>query len=72
MAELVKKLHLLQAVLTEGECKLTIQKESNDNFVVFMQIGTHRGTMHVSETQMHQIPNKCGMWEKEEVPCVQS
>lgn len=67
MADLVKKLHLLQAVLTEGECKLTIQKESDENYVVFVEIGKHRGTMHLTETQMHQIPNRCDQWEREEI-----
>lgn len=71
MAELVKKLGLLQAVLTEGDCRITIQKESGENYVAFMQIGKHRGVMHLTETQMHQIPNRCGQWEREEV-CEQS
>lgn len=67
MAELVKKLGLLQAVLTEGDCRITIQKKSGEVFDVFMQIGKHRGHMSVTETQIHQIPNRCEQWEREEI-----
>ena len=58
MANLAKKLHGLRAVLSEGVCSLSFQKEDNENILIVLKIGVVRGTMHVTVSQLHEIPNK--------------
>lgn len=67
MNNLDKKLHLLRAVLSEGDCSIRIQKEGTDNYLVTLQIGTKRDTMHVTPSQWLQIHNRLDLWEQEDL-----
>lgn len=67
MADLAKKLHGLRAVLSEGVCSLSFQKIDAENILIVLKIGVVRGTMHVSVSQLHEIPNKLDQWDREEV-----
>ena len=67
MANLAKRLHGLRAVLTEGLCSLSFQKTDNENILVILKIGVIRGTMHVTVSQLHEIPNKLDQWDREEI-----
>lgn len=67
MANLAKKLHGLRAVLTEGLCSLSFQKIDSENILVILKIGVIRGTMHVTVSQLHEIPNRLDQWDREEM-----
>lgn len=67
MNNLDKKLHLLRAVLSEGDCSIKIQKEGIENYLVTLQIGTKRDTMHVTPSQWIQIPNNLDQWDRVEM-----
>ena len=67
MANLAKRLHGLRAVLTEGLCSLSFQKIDNENILVILKIGVIRGTMHVTVSQLHEIPNRLDQWDREEM-----